>query len=381
MKNTISQTLLLTTAVAFAAAGCKPIDKILGRDAKPAAGAGAFQMPAATVGVAQVGTVDVNPVHRYSGRILSPDTVAVVPQVSGTIIEVAFTEGASVKKGDLLYRIDDVKYAASVAAAKAAVEQAQASADLAKKTSDRTQALSDKKVASASDLDAALGGKATADAALDAAKAQLVLAEDNLAHCRITADVDGKIGLNSFTVGNYVTTASGALTTIVSQDPLRASFSMATGDLLRHYGGEAALKNDFVVRVKLADGKFLDANGEFEFISNSANASTDTVTVYAKIPNADGRAVPGAAITLEVCGRKARKAIAIPSAATSHTRDEAYVWVIGEGNVPERRVIEIGLEAGDFDVVEEGLAEGETIIVSGTHKVIPGTPVNPVPVQ
>lgn len=381
MKNAIPKNLFLAAAVALSATGCKPLDKLFGGSGEPAASAGAPRMPAPTVGVSRVGSVEINPVHRYSGRVLSPATVAVVPQVSGTIVEVAFTEGAAVKKGDLLYRIDDVKYAASVAAARAAVAQAQAGADLAEKTFARTKALFDKNVASAADLDSAASGKATSLAALDAARAQLVLAEDNLAHCRITADVDGKIGLNAFTAGNYVSAASGALTTIVGQDPLRVSFPMATGDLLRHYGGEAALKEGFEVRVKLADGGFLDAEGEFEFVSNSANASTDTVTVYAKIPNADGRAVPGAAVTLEVRGRETRKAIAIPAAATSHTRDEAFVWVVGENNAPERRVIEIGLEAGDWDVVESGLSEGETIIVAGTHKVIPGMPVNPVPVS
>lgn len=371
--KTISQILVPSALAALLVAGC-------GSKTEEGAAApkGGFAMPAPTVAVETIRTVEVTPLHRYSGRILSPETVSVVSQVAGTILEVAFTEGTTVKKGDLLYRIDDVKYVAAVAAAKAAVAQCEASADYAEKTFARTKALFDKNVASADDMDSASSARATAAAALDAAKAKLVLAEDDLAHCRIVADIDGKIGLNAFAVGNYVTQASGPLTTIVRQDPLRVRFSMASGDLLRHYGDEATLRSLFQVRIRQADGELYPAEGEIEFTGNAANATTDTISIFAKIPNPDGTLVPGGSVGVEVSTREPLRVLAVPLAAVLHNEEGADVWVVGEGNMPEKRAVKTSFATASHEVVEEGLKEGETIIVGGTHKVIPGMPVQPV---
>lgn len=371
--KTVVQTLVPAALAALFVAGC-------GSKAEEGAGApqGGFVMPPPTVAVQTAKPVEVTPLHRYSGRILSPETVSVVPQVAGTILEVAFTEGSTVKKGDLLYRIDDVKYAAAAAAAKAAVAQCEANASYAEKTFARTKALFEKNVASADDMDAATSARATAAAALDAAKAQLVLAEDDLAHCRIVADIDGKIGLNAFAAGNYVAPASGALTTIVRQDPLRVRFSMASGDLLRHYGDEATLRKTFQVRIRQADGETYPAEGEIEFLGNSANASTDTISVYAKIPNPDGVLLPGGSVGVEVSTREPLRVLAVPLTAVLHNETGADVWVVGAGNMPEKRAVKTGIATAEYEVIEDGLREGETVIVGGTHKVIPGMAVQPV---
>lgn len=329
------------------------------------------------VGVAKAGMVDHNPVRTFSGRVLSPETVAVVAQVAGEVKKVNFEEGALIKKGAVMYKIDPVKYEAAVASAKAQVAQAQANADYARKSFDRATALFDRKVASADDLDAATSAKAQAEATLAAAEAALVTAEDNLAHCTIKAPVDGKVGLNAAAAGNYVSTSSGALATLVRQDPVRVAFAPGTRDYLAVFGGEKGLKELFAVCVRLADGTMLEG-GEIEFVGNEVNASTDTMPVYARFANPDGLLVPGATVKVEVQARAPRRYVSLPVTAVQRDGDQAYVWMVGENNLPVRRDIETGPATATYQTVLSGLEAGEEVIVRGTHKVMPGVPVEPV---
>ena len=322
---------------------------------------------AAVVGADVVKEVVQTTERRYRGRIISPETVVIVPQVSGTIEEVAFAEGELVKKGQLLYRIDDVKYVAAVESAKAAIAQCEATLAYAKKTADRTQTLFERKVASADDLDAAVSNRDAAAAALASAKASLITAEDNLKHTRIVSPVDGKIGLNPCSAGNYVTQGSGILATIIRQDPLRLSFSMSSGDFLRYYGSEASLREKFSIRIAHP--------GQIEFVDNLANATTDSINVYAKLENPEGLLIPGITVTVSVTEKETKKELAIPLSAVIHDKSGAYVWVLDASNIPSRREITEGDMLETISIVKNGLSAGERIVTLGTHKVFPGVAV------
>ena len=330
------------------------------------------------VGVAKAGSVDHNPVRTFSGRVLSPETVAVVAQVAGEVKEVCFQEGALLKKGDVLYRIDPVKYEAAEAAAKADVARCQATYDYAKKSFERAKTLFEKKVASDDDLDSATSSYGSAEAALAAAKAALVSAEDNLAHCTIVAPVDGKVGVNAATVGNYVTTASGPLATIVRQDPVRVAFAPGMRDYVSVFGGEKGLRELFDVRLRLADGTVYDADGEVEFVGNAVNATTDTMPVYARFPNKGGILVPGATVKVEVQAKKATRYVSLPLTAVINDGTKAYVWMVGENNMPVKREVVTGPSTATYQTILSGLEEGEEVIVRGTHKIMPNVPVEPV---
>ena len=372
MKSLVTRHPSLVTALAAVAAASAAF-------AQGPAPAGEGPKPSMfLVGVGKAGSVDHNPVRTFSGRVLSPETVAVVAQVAGEVKEVCFEEGATLKKGDVLYRIDPVKYEAAAASARAQVAQAEASADYARKTFDRATALFEKKVASADDLDSATSGKAAAEAALDAAKAALVAAEDNLAHCTVVSPVDGKVGLNAATVGNYVSTASGPLCTIVRQDPVRVAFAPGARDYLSFFGGEKGLRELFDVRVRLADGSVYAEDGEVEFVGNAANAGTDTMPVYARFPNPDGLLVPGATVKVEVQAKEAKRYVSLPLTAVVHDGEKDFVWMVGEHNMPVRRDVVTGPSTATYQTILSGLEEGEEVIVRGTHKVIPNVPVEPV---
>ena len=330
------------------------------------------------VGVAKAGAVDHNPVRTFSARVLSPETVAVVAQVAGEVREVCFTEGSLLSKGDVLYKIDPVKYEAAVASAKAQVAQAEATADYAEKTFARVSALFEKKVASADDLDSATSARASSEAALAAARAALVSAEDNLAHCTIVSPVDGKVGINAASVGNYVSTASGALCTIVRQNPVRVAFAPGSRDYTAVFGGEKGLRELFDVRLRLSDGSAYGADGEIEFVGNEVNASTDTMPVYARFPNDGGVLVPGASVKVELRAKTAAHYVALPLTAVVSDGENSFVWMVGEGNMPVKRAVVVGPATSTYQTVVSGLEEGEEVIVRGIHKVMAGVPVEPV---
>ena len=344
----------------------------------PAPGAQGPKPSMFLVGVAKAGAVDHNPVRSFSGRVLSPETVAVVAQVAGEVKEVCFEEGALLKKGDALYKIDPVKYEAAVAAAKAQVEQARANADYAAKSFERAKALFEKKVASADDLDSATSAKSATEAALAAAEAALVSAEDNLAHCTVSSPVDGKVGLNAATVGNYVSTASGALCTIVRQDPVRVAFAPGSRDYLAVFGGEKGLRELFQVRVRLADGSLYGEDGEVEFVGNEVNAATDTIPVFARFANGGGLLVPGATVKVELQAKEAKRYVSLPLTAVVHEDGGDYVWQVGENNLPAKKPVVLGPSTASYQTVVSGVEEGEEVIVRGTHKIMPGVPVEPV---
>ena len=306
------------------------------------------------------------------------ETVAIVPQVAGEVKKVAFAEGDTVKKGKLLYVIDDVQYKAAEAAAEAAVAQANASLDYARKAFDRTKTLFERNAASADAMDNATSALAVAEANLASAEANLARAVDSLAHCRITAPVDGKLGVNAASVGNYVSTASGALTTLVRQDPLRVAFAPGSRDYLAVFGGEKGLKELFEVRLRLADGSDYPLDGVVEFVGNAVNAETDTMPVYARFANPDGLLVPGATVKVELRAREPARYVSLPLTAVLHDGEQAYVWMVGENNLPVRRDIVAGPATATYQTVVSGLEEGEGVIVRGTHKVISGVPVEPV---
>ena len=157
----------------------------------------------------------------YPGRVASIAQVDIVPQVSGEIREVAFANGASVRAGDVLYRIDPVKYEAAVKNAESKLAETKASAYYAEVSYERHKKLLEKNAVSLDAVDNALSMRDSTRAAFAAAQADLMAAQDDLSHCTIVAPIAGKLGSTAKTAGNYVTAGSIVLVTIVQHDPVR----------------------------------------------------------------------------------------------------------------------------------------------------------------
>jgi len=338
------------------------------------------QMPGAmkqVVGVAEVEDVANVQSRRYTGQVVTQAEVNVVPRVSGEILKLGFNDGDYVKKGQMLYSIEKTQYEAAVKQAEATIAECKARLEYAQSTYDRNQMLYEVNATSKDTMENTKSALDAMRAELAAAEAGLVTAQDNLKHTTITAAIDGLVGVTKFTAGNYITPSSGSMLTIIQMQPIRVRFSMSTGDFLSGYGSLTVLKQNGEVSLKLADGSEYAAGGKIEFLNNEANVKTDAVQVYASFPNADMKLIPGSTVTVTLSKKDSSKMPAVPPSAVMHDAQTSFVYVVGEGNKVERRVVELGDMTKTHQLIKSGVTVGEKVVSQGTHKVMPGDEVIP----
>ena len=342
------------------------------------------QMPGAmkqTVGVAAVEEVGNVQSRRYTGQVVAQAEVNVVPRVSGEILKLGFKDGDYVKKGQLLYAIEKTQYEAAVKQAEANIAESKARLEYAESSFERNQTLYEVNAASKDTMESTKSAVDAFKAGLAAAEAGLVTAQENLKYTDITAAIDGLVGVTKFTEGNYITPSSGSLLTIIQMQPIRVRFSISMADFLSGYGSLTALKQNGQVSLKLADGSEYTSGGTIEFLNNEANAKTDAVQVYASFPNADMKLIPGSTVTVTLSKKSGDKMPAVPPSAVMHDAQTSFVYVVGEGNKIERRVIELGDMTKTHQLVTSGLKVGEKVVYQGTHKVMPGDEIVPAAEQ
>lgn len=314
-------------------------------------------------------------VRRFPARIRAVEQVDVVSRLSADIEEIGFDEGGTVRKGQLLYRLDDTRFVAAVSNQTAQIAETKAKLELATLTFDRKRKLAEKEMAPRADFDAARAAKLELEANLEAAKAALALAEDDLRHTRIVSPIDGRIGLTAKTLGNYVTPETGILSTIVSTDPLRIRFSLSMADYARLFGcDETRLKKEAEIHVETPQGMMPLPKGEVEFVDTKAVERTDTVLVYVRQPNPDGRLVPDSAATLILSVAAQGSMPWVPPQSVIEDGDENFVYVV-EGGKAALRGIDVGARLPERVFVKSGLKAGESVVVGGMHKVSDGAAV------
>jgi membrane fusion protein, multidrug efflux system len=345
------------------------------------------------VGTITATATPVVEVSEFTGRIEAVQRVELRARVTGYLQERRFTEGQEVKAGDVLFRLEPDPFEAALDQAKASVASAQATLDNARVVLNRARELSQTGAGTRASLDEAQARERTGHAALLAARAQVRAAEISLAYTTITAPIAGRIGRATLTPGNVVSpTLVDPLASIVSQDPMRAVFSVSARQALelrdryQDRGGLGAV----LVRVTLPDGRTHAESGKVEFVDVQVDRSTDTLLLRALIPNpARGPAragdlgqrelVDGQFVTITVEGAAPVQAITLPRAAVLQDQGGFFVFILGEGNRAERRAVVLGRAIGPQVVIERGLKEGETVIAEGVQRVRPGAPVNPAP--
>ena len=342
---------------------------------------GAEDLTRITLPVVEVKSVPDRRVRTYPGRVVPVAQVNVIPQVSGEILEVAFENGSRVKPGDLLYRLDPVKYEAAVKNAEAKVAECKATLSYAELSYARHQKLVASRAVSQDALDNALSTRDSARAALEAAKADLISARDDLRHCRIVAPIAAKVGTTHYTVGNYLQKGQGTLVTLIQYRPIRVRFSISNREFLEMFGGSTKrCQDEGVLSLRLADGSEYAEEGIIEYSENSADEKTDTIQFFALYPNAEFGLRPGGTVTVSLTSKKGVPRPAIPPTAVLQDVQGPYVWVVREDGSAERRYIARGNIEGDWQFVEKGLRVGERIVADGGHKVRKGMKVVAAPV-
>ena len=314
--------------------------------------------------------------RKYPGRVVPVAEVKIVPQVSGEIIEVAFANGANVKKGDLLYRIDPVKYEAAVMNAEAKVAELKANLGYAEKSAVRHNDLIQTRAVSQDAHDSALAHRDAARAALATAEAALISARDDLKHCRIVAPITGRVGTTAYTEGNYVTKGGGVLVSLVQTTPIRVTFAIANNDYHDRFRSDSRrLAEDALVALRFMAGESDFATGRVEYVENVSDAQTDTTDVYALFENDQGVLKSGQTVMATLLSAKGTPRAAVPPNAVVQDMQGAFVWVLDKDGVPSKRYVVRGPIVDRRQIVLSGLRVGERFVADGTHRVKAGVRV------
>lgn len=315
---------------------------------------------------------DINALKEYVGHVEAIRTVDVKPRVEGYLEQVRFREGDYIKKGEILYIIEQEPYMAEVEAAKAALKKAEAHLFKAEQRLKRLRAATPESI-SKTDMDDAMADVMLAKAEILEAKARLRRAKIDLGYTVIKAPISGIIGKSFIKKGNLVSPATGSLCRIIQIDPIRVVYSVSERDMRQI---RWSLEHALDVKIRLPNGEMFPLSGDIDFVDNHVDPDTGTVAVWAVFDNPERVLLPGMYVTAIPVLKKAKKIITVPQKAVLEDKKGAYVLLVNKDNCVETRRIEIGNMLGTEWEVLSGLSEGDRVIVQGILKVRPGQLVN-----
>jgi membrane fusion protein (multidrug efflux system) len=344
------------------------------------------------VGVVRAERQQITETDEFIGRIQSVGRVALVARVSAYLEKRQFVEGAEVKKGDLLYLLEQPPFQAVVDADKANVAQLEAQHTYAQQQLARSTYLMKTPAGQQQTVDQDLSNERSLAAQVASAKAQLETAEINLGYTEIRAPIDGKISATDVTEGNVVSPTTGTLANLVSQDPMYVLYSVSVRagiDLRNRYDAKGGF-NAVVLKIRLPDGRIYGQNGKLDYVGPTVATNTDTITVRGVVPNPRFPNMPpdspaprelfdGEFVTVMIEGVEPITVLAIPRAAVLSDQQGDYVYVVDAQNKAEQRRIHLGQSTPSTAVVSNGLKEGELVISEGLQRVRPDATVSPSP--
>jgi len=364
-----------TRSIAFA------LVLLLGSTACNKAPAKAFVPPPAQVGIVTVAPATIREAYEFVGQLSPYRRVEVRSRVEGIITERPFTEGAFVTKGQVLYRLDVVRYEAAYRSAVARLENA-------KRTVARLEPLIPRRAVAQQDVDNARSELETAQAATDAAKKDL---DDTV----IRAEIAGQVGRARLELGARVTGPSDLLTTIDELNPVYVTFHPSSQQLLAWQqdprsrallasGARSVSNGDggtsgIAVRLVLPDGSELPRVGRINFMAPSLDSASGTQEFRALFTNSDRRLLPGQFVRVRLEGFERANALAVPQRAVQQGLGRQFVYIVGVGDTVTARDVNPGQWSGNLWIIESGLTAGDRVVVDGIQKVAPGRVVKPVP--
>jgi membrane fusion protein (multidrug efflux system) len=365
MRNKTSAALLLSTAILFGAASLQA------NEPKPSA--------------AQTLMVDVYKVTKaaqmpisleYPARLKSIRSAKVVARVSGVLMQKMYEEGSFVKKGSLLYTIEPDVYAALVHEREADMALQEALYKKAARDWERAEALYGDKALSKQEYDGALSAFETAKAGVNAAKAKLASANVDLGYTQVKAPISGIAGIKETDLGNVVSPGT-ALVNITQSDPIHAEFSIPDVDRLKAlYALQKGRWSDAGkdgLKATLNVGGFV-AEGKIDYIDPVIDANTGSVKARAIFKNENALLMQGAFGRITVTGFVRKDVMMVPQKSVLQNPMGTIVFVIDSGKAAVRP-IKLGDTSGDKFIVEEGLKEGDVVIVNNFFRVKPGMDV------
>jgi multidrug efflux system membrane fusion protein len=369
-----------------------------------------FERPPAPVSVATVVTQDVPTYLDAIGKTVAREVVAIQPQVSGRIVKIHFTDGADVKKGDMLFTIDPRPFEASLQQAQANLskntalkKQAEANMtrDMAQAKWGEVQAkryltLAEQGLVSREDyeqirtnadslnatVEADRAAVRSADEAMKVDQAAIESAKVQLSYCYIRSPIDGRAGQRLADVGNVVNpggsgngnsengASSNSLLVIQRLDPIYADFTISQTNLgeVQQQMREGSLKTE----VRIPEDSGDPSTGQLTFLDNAVQNTTGQVNLRATIPNSGHRFWPGRFVNIRLVLSTIHQAVLVPASAPQMSANGPFVYVVKQDSTAEQRSITLGQRQGDLVVVEKGIASGEQIVTNGQLGVTPG---------
>jgi membrane fusion protein, multidrug efflux system len=384
LKYSLPARRVLASAIALFWVGC-------GKSAPP-------KPPPPDVEVVRVEQKDVPVWREWIGTLDGLVNAQIKPQVTGYLLRQAYTDGAFVKKGQLLFEIDPRTFQAALDQAKGQLANAEgqlatAHANQVKAENDvnRYTPLAKEQAIPQQDLDNAIQANEAAKAQVQAAKAQIEAAKAKVASAqldlgftKVVSLIDGIAGIAQAQIGDLVS-QSTLLTTVSTVDPIKVYFPVSEREYLEYVrehpdaakrGGEESLS---AFELILADGSVYPHKGTFSFADRQVDVKTGTLRLQAVFPNPGNVLRPGQYARIRAIIRMAKGALLVPQRAVTEQQGSYQVAVVNSNNTVEIRPVKVGERVGTQWIIETGLKPGDRVVAEGTQKVRPGAIVTPKP--
>ena len=341
--------------------------------------------PPADVTVLTVAPRDVPVSATFVAQTQSSQGVNIQARVSGFLDRRVYTEGAVVKAGQVMFQMDPKPFQAQVDAAAAALQRNEAALEVARANLARTQPLAEQNALSQKDLDDAKGNYEQAAAAVAQAKAQLDAAKLDLSYTTITSPVTGVSSFAAVADGSYIDAKNSQLTTVSVLSPMWINFSVSENQMesIRNEAKTGRLRlpesRSFIVEIELVDGTLFPHKGRITFAEPSYSPQTGTFMLRASVDNPDGVLRPNQYVRTRLVGAVRPNAILVPQRAVQQGAKGNFVWVVDKSSKAELRPVTVGDWYGDDWFISQGLAAGDQVVVDGTLRLAPETPVKPTP--
>lgn len=309
------------------------------------------------------------------GRVTSKYQVNVLARISGYLEKSYFKEGDFVKAGQTLFLIEPTEFSNAAKVAKANVDNIHSQLIYAEKQLVRASELVKKDYIAKSQYDNLLSQRDALKAQLASAQAAYGDAQRNLGYTTVKSPVDGRIGIITVTVGNYVTPSSGPLTTIYSTNPIYVTFPLDSNDYNLLAEADKEDNSNRKVELTFNSGEKYDLTGVQDFHDNKIDQSTGTVTMRATFQNPNNQLLHGEFVTIKLFSNRPVNVPVVHQTAVQENQAGKYVYKLDENDIPELVYIKTGEQDGEFWVVNSGLKAGDMVITDGLQKVTPGKPV------
>ena len=345
--------------------------------------------PLVQVEVADVVQKDVPIQMEWVGTTDGSNNALIRAQVSGYLLSRPYTEGSFVKKGDLLFQLDPSKFQTVLDQALGDLAKAQAQFTKTKQDVDRDTPLAKEGAISQKELDDSIQSYAATKGTLATAKAAVEQAKLNLGWTRITAPIDGVVGISKAQIGDLID-ASTELTSVSTLDPIKVYFPVseqeyfeAAEKIQQGYKEKREGKEYTLASLELVLGgeKVYPHKGQFHLVDRQVDQKTGTIRVAALFPNPNNLLRPGQFARVRVVTKTRENAILVPQRAVTEMQGSYQVAVVTPENKVDIRPVKVGQRSGSLWIINQGLKPGERVVVEGLQKVKAGMTVDPKPFQ